>query len=282
MKVSNADQQTFWTDQAGPIWVAQMEVMDRALAPVLDLLLHHVAIEPGEQILDIGCGAGSSTFAAAGAAGDAGSALGVDISQTLLASAEARREGDRSARFLLADAQTHHFEPAHFDALISRFGVMFFEEPVVAFVNLASALKPGGRMVLATWGAIGQNPYFIMPAGIAKTVIGTVPKTDPDAPGPFAFRNIERVTGILQNAGLSDITAEEVSLELTPQGDLDTVAALLCEIGPAQSALRHFEADATDRARLIAALKEGLAPFVTPQGIRIPALINIYSARKPA
>ncbi len=282
MTEANADQQSFWNDNAGAIWVAQMDAMDTALARILEAVLQRAAIRPGERILDIGCGAGTSTIAAAAQAGPTGHALGVDISQTLLSAATNRITPGSNVAFALADAQTFEFEPETFDCLISRFGVMFFADPVAAFANLARGLVPGGRMVLATWGAIPQNPYFTMPAAIAKGVLGPVPKTDPDAPGPFAFRDVDRVRGILSAAGMTDIAAQEVQIDMTPDGDRRAVAELLCEIGPARRALTYFEADAQAQERMIAALEDGLEPYISQDGIRIPTLINLYTARKPA
>ncbi|MFK7835787.1 MAG: class I SAM-dependent methyltransferase [Sulfitobacter sp.] len=281
MSTANTDQAEFWTDQAGPTWVAQMDAMDAALAPVLTAVLARAAVSEGDHVLDVGCGAGTSTFAAAALAGANGHVCGVDISQTLLDAAETRNTGARPARFLLADAQSHGFAPDQFDLLMSRFGVMFFEDSVAAFANMARALKPGGRMAFATWGAIPENPYFTLPARIAKDLLGPVPKSDPDAPGPFAFREIPRVLDILEQAGFDKINGEATSMLLTPPGSTQEVADLMCEIGPAQRALSFFEADATDRAKLTEALAQALAPYQTTDGIRLPAVINLFEARKP-
>ncbi|MBM1688149.1 class I SAM-dependent methyltransferase [Sulfitobacter geojensis] len=282
MSGDNADQQTFWTDQAGPTWVAQMAAMDDQLAPVLAQLLQRANLRAGEDVIDIGCGAGTSTLQAMHQVGPTGTVLGADISATLLDVARARAKTFGNVGFLHADAQTHAFEPAGFDCLISRFGVMFFEDPTAAFANMAKALRPDGRMVFATWGAIPENPYFTLPAKVAKDVIGAVPKTDPDGPGPFAFRDPNRVASLLSAAGLADIEPQEVTLALTPSGDAASVAALMCEIGPAERALSHFEVAPAGRARLVHALTDALAPLQTPDGIRIPARINFFTARKPA
>ncbi len=277
--MSNAEQQEFWNAQAGPIWVAQMENMDRALAPVLDHVLGAAHIRRGDRVLDIGCGAGTSTAAAARLAGHDGSACGLDISHALLAHARLSTADAPGLTFIQGDAQTFDFKPDQFDAMISRFGVMFFENTQAAFANIASGLRPGAQLSFATWGDIAENPYFTMPAAIAKTVIGAVPKTDPDAPGPFALRDSQKVVALLDTAGLVEITARALPMELTPPGDAAQVAQLLCDIGPAQGALTHFEAGDADRARLVAALIAGLEPFETPKGIRIPAQINLFTAR---
>ena len=282
MSGDNADQQTFWSDQAGPIWVAQRDAMDTALAPVLELMLDRADLQTGARVLDIGCGAGTSTFEAARRCGPEGTALGVDISETLVAAARSRARDNASVSFTLSDAQSHDFVPHSFDSLISRFGVMFFDAPSAAFANMSKALVPGAQITFATWGAIPANPYFTLPARIAKQAVGAVPKSDPDAPGPFAFREVGRVTSILRDAGLTDVHGDEVQMDLTPEGDARAVADLMCEIGPAHRALEYFDAKADDRSRLVDALTLGLEDFQTPQGIRLPALINIFTARKAA
>ncbi|QFT59903.1 Demethylmenaquinone methyltransferase [Sulfitobacter sp. THAF37] len=277
--MSNTEQQDFWTDEAGPTWVARMQTMDRTLAPVLDRVLADAELQAGDRVLDIGCGAGTSTVAAARQVGDAGGACGLDISRSLLDHARGLAADHKNVSFVLGDAQTHDFGPDRFDAMISRFGVMFFADTTAAFANIAGGLRPGARLTFATWGEIAENPYFTMPAGIAKQVIGAPPKTDPEAPGPFAMRDTRKVVAQLGGAGLRDIAASEVTLPLTPPGDAQKVAELMCDIGPAHRALTHFEAGPQERARLCNALAEGLAPYATPDGIRIPALINIFTAR---
>ena len=277
--MTNDDQREFWSDQAGPTWVARQRAMDAQLAPVLDALLTRADLRPGMHVLDIGCGAGQSTLRAADRTG---SALGVDISSSLLDAAR-RQAGDvEGVRFLLADAQDHDFDADAFDAMISRFGTMFFGDFAAAFTNIARALKPGARIAFATWGQIAENPYFTLPAGIAKTHIGAVPKSDPDEPGPFALRDVARVSRILDAAGFVDETAEQVPLELTPPGTRSEVATLMCDIGPAQRALSHFEADPEQRQMLEAAIADALVPYETDTGIRLPALINFFTAQKPA
>ncbi len=282
MTETNADQRAFWSDQAGPLWVAQMARMDAALFPVLDLVLQHAEIAAGERVLDIGCGAGTSTLAAAELTGTAGHVEGFDISDSLLTLARQRADGLPNVNFSHGDAQTHAFAASQASCMISRFGVMFFDNTTAALANMAKALVPGGRMVFATWGDIPENPYFTLPARTVRDVLGTPPKTDPDAPGPFALRDTGKVKEMFQAAGIGDIEAIEVSLDLTPQGDATDVAALMCQIGPAQSALAHFEADEAARAQLQAAISDALSIYQRPEGIRIPALINIFRARKAA
>lgn len=282
MSVENADQRDFWTDKAGPVWTAQMAAMDAALAPVLDGVFARAALQSDEAVLDIGCGAGTSSLVAAAAVGPRGRVLGADISQTLLSMARIQAENLPHLEFELADAQIYAFTPGSYDVMISRFGTMFFADTEAAFANMARALQPGGRMCFATWGPIPENPFFTQPAAVAKRVIGTVPKSDPDGPGPFALRDTAKVEQILERIGMQDLQTDVVTLDLTPRGGPRAVAEVMCEIGPAQVALEYFEADEAQRETLTLSLMEALAAFETPQGIRIPACINFFTARKPA
>ena len=135
---------------------------------------------------------------------------------------------------------------------------------------------------MATWGAIPENPFFTLPARVAKEVIAPVPRSDPDLPGPFALREPARGLAILETAGFGHPTVDELHLMLTPAGDATKVAELLCDVGPAQKALSYHEADAARRDALVTALSEALSVYETPEGLRIPALINIFTARKAA
>ncbi|MBY5932475.1 class I SAM-dependent methyltransferase [Tateyamaria omphalii] len=278
--MSNAEQEEFWTSDAGPNWVSEQESMDALLAPVLDLLLDRAPLMPGDSVLDIGCGTGVSVAEAARHVGPSGHVTGLDISQTMLDLA-ARRTSAANTSFLKADAQTHRFD-THFDAMISRFGVMFFNDTVAAFANLDTALAPGGTMTFAAWGPAPQNPYFMVPAKAAVGVLGEMPKVDRTLPGPFAFEDSARVLDMMTRAGLTDPSVETVHLDLTPPGNATDTAALLLKIGPAQRALDYHQADEPTTAQVSEAVADAIAQFDTDLGLRIPACIHIYTARKPA
>ncbi|AXI46621.1 ubiquinone biosynthesis protein UbiE [Sulfitobacter sp. SK012] len=271
----NADQAEFWGDVAGREWVQHADVMDTLLAPVLDAVLTRADLEEGHQVLDIGCGTGISALAAADLVGKTGHVLGADISPRMLELARTRAAGKSQIDFIAADVSTHNFNAGQFDRVISRFGVMFFDDSSAAFSNVAKAMKPGAQLSMGCWGQIWGNPYFTMPAGIAKDVLGPVPKTDPDAPGPFAFRDPERVESILHAASLTNIRTDTQSLHLPMPGDAQTMAHLYCSIGPAERALVHHGADAAARAELEKALTEALLPF---EASGFPAEIHFYTA----
>ena len=275
---SNADQKEFWSHTAGPKWLAHQAALDMLMQPVLDAVLARAGLTFGDAVLDIGCGTGASTLQAADLVGPSGHVLGADISDPMLARARERAAGRDTVRFLNADAATHDFED-RFDHLISRFGVMFFDDPVGAFANMARALKPGAWMTFASWGQIPANPFFTLPARVARGILGAPPKVDPDQPGPFAFRDPERVIDILVRAGLTQARCEVVNLDLTPEDRAEAFAGLVCSIGPADATMTHFNASADQRVQLKAALVEALAEFDGPDGLRVPAEINVFQAQ---
>lgn len=243
----NQDQKDFWSSEAGDKWVRHQRDMDALLEPVLQLILKHADLKTGESVLDVGCGTGTSTVAAAQLVGETGHCTGVDIADTLLNHA-AQHFDRRNIDWVLADAQTNTLKNKKYDVMISRFGVMFFANTVAAFKNIKSALKPNGRVIMAAWGPAPDNPWFMLPAKAAKMQLGQMPKTDRSQPGPFAFENHTDVMEMFDVAGFGDIQTTTHNLGLTATNGLKATAQLCCEIGPADSILRHFDGTAADRA----------------------------------
>lgn len=274
---ANQDQRDYWTIDAGDPWVAQAARMDALLAPLLETLLDKAGLAAGQNVLDVGCGTGASTRAIAQAVGPLGQVCGADISTALLTAARGLSDAE-NVTYLETDAQTHGFAPAAFDRLMSRFGVMFFADPVAAFANMARALKPSGQMHFATWGQIDQNPWFTLPARIARAEIGQLPKSDPDAPGPFSMRDIAKVESTLRAAGLADVAGVAQHMQFTLPGGPAQVAALCGHIGPLASAFTHFDCDAPTRKRVEGILAQAFADL--PQG-KVPAQINFFTAVRP-
>lgn len=274
----NTEQAEFWSSEAGRNWVRHQSGLDRIMAPVLDVVLEHAALQTGETVLDIGCGTGAATLRAAQAVGPQGAVHGYDISPVLLELAEARTAELPQVTLTQADAQAHVFARGAADALISRFGVMFFADTTAAFANLARALRPCGRMVMAAWGPAHLNPWFMDPARVARDRLGTPPKVDRTLPGPFAFEDADRVTRLLGAGGL-DVTVMPVDLHL---GALDTLEALAdqsCHIGPAVGIMRDFNATDADRTAIRDGIALAFSAYDTDNGVRVPARINLITAR---
>src|ERR1700737_701545 len=207
------------------------EPLELQLAPLGRRALAALAPDPGESVLDIGCGGGETALDLARAVAPDGTVVGVDLSAAVLTFPQRAAKGCEAVRFVQADPQVFPFEPASFDAAFSRFGVMFFADPTVAFINIRRSLRPNGRLAFVCWRALEENPLDILPLRAASAHLPPQPARDPDAPGPFAFANPDRVRGILERAGFSeiDITARD---EQVGSGDLDTMLGFFCGGGP--------------------------------------------------
>jgi len=238
------DMAAYW-DRAGRVWVEHQALLDRIMAPIADAVVDAVGPVNGESVLDVGCGSGATTFAAAWRVGPTGRAVGVDISPALveLARTRAGEDGIESAQFLLADAQTHAFQP-EFDAIVSRFGVMFFPDPVAAFANLRTALKPGGKLAFAAWRSPEENPLSQVPLRAAAPFLPETPRFEKDAPGRFAFADPDRVRGILADAGWRDIAI--APLDTTAPLSFDELMTMSLRVGPLNPILKDADEDLRD------------------------------------
>jgi SAM-dependent methyltransferase len=265
----NAEQIEYWNKQAGPKWVAEVARMDALIAPLGQLAQDAARVRSGERVLDVGCGTGQTSLQLADKVGPGGAVLGVDISTPMLewARKRVRDAGARNVQFENADAQTHSFPASHFDLCFSRFGVMFFIDPVAAFSNLARALRPGGRVAFVCWQPFPLNAWVREPMLAISRFVPPQPPPAPGAPGPFAFGDAERTQGILEKAGFADVSLEGRTGELKLGQTLDEAASFALEIGPVGALLR----DATQRTKTdaAAAIREVLAPRATPQGVSL-------------
>ncbi|MEM7732536.1 MAG: methyltransferase domain-containing protein [Pseudomonadota bacterium] len=275
----NQDQIDFWSKKPGLTWSENDVVMDATLAPVLDHLLQMAALQPGEKLLDIGCGTGLSTIRAAQAVGRHGHVTGVDIAEHMLVKARAQADGVPNANFLCADAQTHAFENGGIDAVISRFGVMFFADPPGAFANIARVVRPGGRMVFMTWSSAPENPWFAVPSAVAMERLGEVEPTSPHAPGPMGLADVEYTRNVFAQAGLSDVTITPVSLDLTPPGGADWMGEFSLILGSASRIFAERDGTPEDAAAIVAGITERFRCCETEDGLRIPAVLNRIDVR---
>jgi ubiquinone/menaquinone biosynthesis C-methylase UbiE len=270
-----------WNGQRGQAWLARHQTVNRQIAPFGQRVMARLALRPGERVVDVGCGCGEPTVELARAVGPTGTAVGIDGSRLLLeeARALAAREGLINVHFVEGDAQTHAFPPGGADAVFSRFGVMFFIDPAAAFANIRGALRPGGRLAFVCWRTPEENRFITLPIKVAQRFSGqSEPRTDPTAPGPFAFADAERVRAILAGAGFADIAIEPAD-EKMGGGSIEETIATATRTGPFAAILRG--ADAARRQEIDAAFREALAPFVTADGVVVDAGAWIVSARSP-
>ncbi len=209
---ANADQSQRWNDRTGRSWVELGHLLDRLFEAFVPLLLDEIEPVAGLRIMDVGCGAGALTLAAAGRGAEG---LGVDISRPLIEAARSRARSLRieSAHFLEADAQTHQFETESFDALVSRFGVMFFADPAAAFRNLRCAVSPGGRLAIAAWRSPAENDFMTAAERAVADLLPSLPHRVENAPGQFGFADPARMRSILAEGGWAEVEARPVDVE---------------------------------------------------------------------
>jgi len=271
----NEAQIEYWNSAMGEQWAQNQENLDRLLAPLSEAVVSAAALQQGERVLDVGCGCGATALAIA----DQGAmATGIDVSQPMLAKARSRAEGRSNPEFVLADAALHEFN-GDYDLLFSRFGVMFFVQPVAAFANLRSALRPGGRMCLLCWQPADRNPWVSVPMAAARKLLPPADPVDPKAPGPFAFGDGDYVSDILAQAGFDDVQLTPLKRQLSLGQDATIAAEFVTRIGPVSRVL--VDLDEGRRDELINEVRESLNPYESADGVALGAACWIVTAANP-
>jgi SAM-dependent methyltransferase len=275
----NADQVAYWNGPAGQRWADRQAAQDVLLKPVADLVVDRAKLKPGERVIDVGCGSGATAIAFALKVAPSGRVLGIDVSGPMLERARQAAPKDLPIDFVLADATVHPFEPASFDVLASRFGVMFFADPALSFANMRKALKPSGRLAFACWREPRENPFFMAPLMAAYKHVPKLPQLGPEDPGPFAFAAEARVRRILGEAGFAGVEMEACPLLLDAAigRGLDGAVQGALEIGPVSRALEGQPEHL--RVAAAASIREALAPFVKGDAVLLPASVWIVTAR---
>jgi SAM-dependent methyltransferase len=273
------EQAALWNGRAGRAWIDGQATLDRMFSAFEDLLADTVRNASARRVLDVGCGTGSTTLAAARAAGAQGECLGVDISQPMIAVARDRAEREGStARFVAADVQTHAFEPARFDLVISRFGVMFFDDPVAAFTNLRRAASAGAPLQVIAWRSPAENPYMTTAERAAAPLLPDMPVRAPGAPGQFAFADRHRVASILQDSGWAAIDIQPIDVDCAfPEKDL---VGYFTRLGAVGQVLQDM--DEATRRQVIGTVRAAFDPFVHGDEVRFTAACWMIGAKAPA
>lgn len=265
-----------WDDSRSHNWIALQAPLERMLAPLGEQAIKALAPQRGERFLDVGCGCGHTSLALAHAVGPDGGVTGADLSASMLAAGRnhAAEKGLGNLHFIEANAQTHSFGAGEFDGLFSRFGVMFFDDPVAAFTNLGKALKPGGRLAFVCWRDRPEVEWFEMPIQIASKHGVPAPDLPGIGPGAFSLANPERVRTVLGAAGFTDIGVTPLDLR-TGGGDIDEVLSIL-HIGFVGEHIKQFP-DKADAAW--EAIRRNLEAYRTPDGVFVGTGTWIVTAR---
>ena len=277
--IPNARLREEWNNATGRRWLERHEAVDRQIAPFGRHAMDRANIQPGQRILDVGCGCGETTVELASRIGPSGFAMGVDISHLLLGRARelAKESGLANLQFEQGDAQTFPFAPASFDAAFSRFGIMFFDEPEAAFGNLHSALRPGRLLTFMCWPAPRDNQFMTIPLVAAGRHMTLPEPGDPNAPGPFAFADIERVRRVLSRAGFAEIEIDRL-VEKVGGGTLDETAGMLMQLGPLSSVLDGI--DEATRSAILTDIRAALADFELSGRVLLDAKARLVIARR--
>ncbi len=269
-------QAKLWNGPSGRTWVEMQELLDGMFKPLEDLLAEAVSAGAGRQVLDVGCGTGSTTLAIARRLGTQGRCTGIDISEPMIDAARARAEREGSpAGFIRANAQDHAFAPASFDMLVSRFGIMFFDDPVRAFANMRRAAKDGAEMRFIAWRSPSETPFMTTAERAAAPLLPNLPARKPDAPGQFAFADPNRVHRILEESGWAGIDLRPLDVACTlPEKEL---VRYFTRLGPVGLMLQ--EADGGTRTQVIETVRAAFEPYVHGAEVRFTAACWMVCAR---
>jgi len=266
-------QEAMWNGRGGDAWVETQDVMDRVLGPIGDALVEAVAVLAPRRVLDVGCGSGQTTVAVARRCRDA-EVVGIDISEPMVVAARARAEREAiDVRVVRADVQHHELPAASVDVVMSRFGVMFFDDPVRAFENLRVAASGGGALRVVTWRGIDENP-FMSAAPRAAAPLLAMPAIDPHAPGPFGLSDPENVRSILERSGWQAIDLAPLDVECSMhESDL---VRYFTKVGAVGRVFADLAPDVQDQ--VVAVVRPAFDPFVDGDEVRFTAACWLVSA----
>jgi SAM-dependent methyltransferase len=275
-ELANVEQAAQWDGPMGESWVEREENLNASLAAHTEVLLAAADVRTDDRVLDVGCGTGDATRACARSALD-GRAVGVDLSAAMLARARERGHelGLANVEFVQADAQVHPFPPSGFDLIVSRFGVMFFADPIAAFANLVRASAPAARLAAVVWQSVTHNEWIAMPR--AALALGrTLPPVPEDVPGPFGLADPVRMQAILEAAGWHDVGIDDVAVPFFFGAEAQTASAFASEIGTLRSAYEELDDDGVTRAR--EALHDALAERASDDGVALESRMWVVTA----
>lgn len=280
--VPNTEMAKFWNGEGGQKWVGREDRLESSLQPFGQCAIDALMISGDEQGLDIGFGCGETTIQLAADVRPGGHVHGLDISSTMVEAAQnrARRSSVNNISFECADAQTSALPADHYDFVFSRFGVMFFDDPVAAFTNIFRSLKPGGRMVFMCWAERDENAWVRLPLAVVENYIAVPALPPPGTPGPFSLSDRARVKGILSEAGFSKVAVEPFHTPFVLGVDVEEAVSYLMELSPTGGAIRLADPDEDVRARVADELATLLESHNSESGITMDASGLLVTAHK--
>lgn len=266
-EMANFDWARRWAEEEGSHWVAESDRYDAMARPFGDAMLDAAQLRQGERVLDVGCGNGATTLEAGRRVRPGGTAVGVDLSPPMLGLARQRAAaaGLDDVEFLRADAQVHNFGEGAFDVVVSRSGLMFFDDPDAAFANLARALRPGGRMAFVAWQGLERSQWILVAGMAAAPHVGIPEGVGPNEPGPFGLADPDRTRRILQGAGFVDVTLDEIVRPMRIGSDVDDAVGFLRSIPVVVDLFASATPD--QQAAAEDAVRAALAAHMGPDGV---------------
>ena len=276
----NSVMQSYWNEDGGYKWAENIDVVETMITPISERLLEEISACEGNIVLDIGCGGGLTSINLANLVTSTGMVIGIDVSEPILNIARSRGAGIENLTFIQRDAATASLDESSFDIITSRFGVMFFDNPILAFKNLYVALKPTGRLVFLCWRKMQENPSWAEPAKIAAEILPPPVDSriaDPTAPGPFSLSDPAHLTAILQTSGFNNIELQKVDTNLS-MGELDEAIIYSMKMGPASQIVKN--ATDQEKEQIASAIGESFRKYTNHNEVTIPSATWIVSATK--
>jgi SAM-dependent methyltransferase len=270
------DMVAYWNGTGGDRWIGESARTEAMLSRVAELLYVRARLHPGEIVLDVGCGLGPTTLELAHRVAPGGSAIGLDVSKDMVEHARKRAAGIANIEFIIGDAASHRFAAPLADLLFSRFGVMFFGDPIAAFANLRQALKPKGRVLFACWRRLSENPWMLTPLLAAYE---HVPRLPPAEPGPFSFADPDRISAILTAAGFAkpSLAAAELTFDVAGNAGMDAAVRQTMAIGATSRAL--LDQPQAVRDAVAVSIRKALAPYARDTHVELPGAIWLVESR---
>ena len=277
----NAREVQYWNSAHTRPWADEYDAIDRLFAGLTRVALDHAAPKLGERVIDIGCGSGTTVLELAVRVGPGGYVLGADVSKPSVEKARERitAAGVQQAEIMLCDVSTHTFPTNSFDLVFSRFGVMFFADPVAAFANIHKAMKSDGRLAVAVFRTPQENKWATAALAAVRHLLPPITPPGPEDPGQFSWADTARVHRILETAGFQDIslTPHDPAMPLAGHGGAAEAASFVCRFGPVVRAL--IDASEQQKKEVRSALEAFFRSHEGPQGIVLPGAIWIVTAR---
>jgi len=272
--------QSYWNEEGGRKWVENIHIIESMIAPISEIMIERISARQGEKVLDIGCGGGITSIRLAGLVAPIGNVVGIDVSEPILQIAKNRAATIDNIQFILNDAGTIPLEPNTFDIITSRFGIMFFDNPILAFRNLHTSLIPNGRLIFMCWRKIHENPLMNEPVKIISELLelkDDAEYADPTIPGPFSLSDPQHLTDLLETAGFNNIKLQKVDENL-PLGKLEQAISYSMKMGPAGKILK----DATHQIKQEAshAIRQAFKKYSKDNRVNVPSATWIVSATK--